>query len=308
MKLSKTVKDDTFQDYFTEVDHNEQINMVRPGSLRLFCLNVRSGKIKISDLEKFTMLNIGRYVFSRARQEQYEKAGNLDAVMQQALRIMRKRGAANAKGTGNELGEIMIYAFLEEKLNAYKLLSKIELSTDAAQYMSEADGIHFLCADGSSALYNQMVFGASHIVGDIKDAIEQAFETIAKIDAHEDSEIYMIEKTVLDRFYDENDLAVLKKFIVPEESKKSSYETSYGVFLGYDLGIITIGHTDDEVKEIIKEKMEQDAKAHADYIAQKIKDFGLENHAFYFYLLPLNDAENEKKTIMQHVLDGDVDL
>ena len=159
MKLTKTVKDDTFQDYFTEVDHNEQINMVRPGSLRLFYLNVRSGKIKISDLEKFTMLNIGRYVFSRARQEQYEKAGNLDAVMQQALRIMRKRGAADAKGTGNELGEIMIYAFLEEKLNAYKLLSKIELSADAAQHMSEADGIHFLCADGSSALYNQMVCG-----------------------------------------------------------------------------------------------------------------------------------------------------
>ena len=43
-------------------------------------------------------------------------------------------------------------------------------------------------------------------------------------------------------------------------------------------------------------------------IPQKIKDCGLENHAFYFYLLPLNDAEAEKKSIMQHVLDGDVDL
>ena len=56
------------------------------------------------------------------------------------------------------------------------------------------------------------------------------------------------------------------------------------------------------------EKLEQDAQQHAAYISQKIKDCGLENHAFYFYLLPLNDAEAEKKTIMQHVLDGDVDL
>ena len=306
MNLSKTIKDNTFDDFFTEVDHTESISTVRPGSMRLFYLNVRSGKIKISDLEKFTMLNIGRYVFSRAKQEQYRKAGNLDAVMQQALRIMRKRGAA--AGSGNELGEIMVYAFLEEKLKAYKLLSKIELSTDASQYMSEADGIHFLCADGNSSLYNQMVFGASNIVGDIIDAIDQAFDAIVKIDAHEDSEIYMIEQTVLDRFYDENDLAILKEFVVPDEGKKSNYEVSYGVFLGYSLGLQTAGHTDDEVREMIQEKMEQDAQAHAAYIAQKIKDNGLENHAFYFYLLPLNNAEAEKKTIMQHVLDGDVDL
>ena len=255
MNLSKTIKDNTFDDYFTEVDHTESISTVRPGSMRLFYLNVRSGKIKISDLEKFTMLNIGRYVFSRAKQEQYRKAGNLDAVMQQALRIMRKRGAA--AGSGNELGEIMVYAFLEEKLKAYKLLSKIELSTDASQYMSEADGIHFLCADGNSSLYNQMVFGASNIVGDIIDAIDQAFDAIVKIDAHEDSEIYMIEQTVLDRFYDENDLAILKEFVVPDEGKKSNYEVSYGVFLGYSLGLQTAGHTDDEVREMIQEKMEQ---------------------------------------------------
>lgn len=60
MELSKTVKDKTFDDYFTEVEHSETISgMVHPGSLRLFCLNVRNGNIKSSDLEKFTMLNIG---------------------------------------------------------------------------------------------------------------------------------------------------------------------------------------------------------------------------------------------------------
>lgn len=37
MELSKTVKDKTFDDYFTEVEHSETISgMVRPGSLRLF--------------------------------------------------------------------------------------------------------------------------------------------------------------------------------------------------------------------------------------------------------------------------------
>ena len=61
MEFTKTVKDKTFDDYFTEVDHSESISDDRPGSMRLFYLNIRSGKIKISDLEKFTMLNIGPF-------------------------------------------------------------------------------------------------------------------------------------------------------------------------------------------------------------------------------------------------------
>lgn len=153
-----------------------------------------------------------------------------------------------------------------------------------------------------------MVFGASNIVGEVKDAIDQTFEIIKKISELEDDEVYMVEKTVLERFYDEDDLAILKEYVVPEEVKKSKYALSYGVFLRYNFGILPSGRSDDELLKIVQEKLEQDAKEHAGYISQKIKGCGLEKHAFYFYLLPLNDAENEKKTIMQHVLDGDVDL
>ena len=46
LKLTKTVKDRTFDDYFTEVDHSESIIEDRPGSMRLFYLNIRSGRIK----------------------------------------------------------------------------------------------------------------------------------------------------------------------------------------------------------------------------------------------------------------------
>lgn len=73
MSLTKTVKNNTFDDCFTEVDHTESISTIRPGSMRLFYLNVRSGKIKISDLEKFTMLNIGRYVFQERSRNNMRK-------------------------------------------------------------------------------------------------------------------------------------------------------------------------------------------------------------------------------------------
>ena len=48
--------------------------------------------------------------------------------------------------------------------------------------------------------------------------------------------------------------------------------------------------------------MTLDIKNHAAYIAQKIKDFSLDGHSFYFYILPLNDAEADKKDIMEKLL------
>jgi flavin-binding protein dodecin len=39
-----------------------------------------------------------------------------------------------------------------------------------------------------------MVFGASNVVGEIKDAIDRSFETILRIEQHEAREIKMVEK------------------------------------------------------------------------------------------------------------------
>lgn len=41
---------------------------------------------------------------------------------------------------------------------------------------------------------------------------------------------------------------------------------------------------------------------------KKISDNGLGLHSFYFHVLPFNDAEEEKKSVMDAVLKGDVDL
>lgn len=35
---------------------------------------------------------------------------------------------------------------------------------------------------------------------------------------------------------------------------------------------------------------------------------GLQKHSFYFFILSPNQAETESNEIMQHVMEGDVDL
>ena len=34
----------------------------------------------------------------------------------------------------------------------------------------------------------------------------------------------------------------------------------------------------------------------------------MQNHSFYFFTLPLNQAKEESDLIMQHVMEGDVEL
>jgi hypothetical protein len=54
--------------------------------------------------------------------------------------------------------------------------------------------------------------------------------------------------------------------------------------------------------------MAYDIKQHAKYIAEKIHANHLDSHSFYFYILPFDDAEAEKKAIMENVMKGDVML
>ena len=51
-------------------------------------------------------------------------------------------------------------------------------------------------------------------------------------------------------------------------------------------------------------KMEADIKAVIPYIEQKTAELNLGMHSYYFYFLPFNDAEKDKKRIMDELLLG----
>lgn len=308
--LSKTLMHGDFDAVFQEVAQPENIAWTTEGQLRLFHLNIRNNKITTDDLKKFTYLCIGDYVFSRARIEKFESAGSRDAVIAQALRVLKKNGGADIKGGGAELGEVLDYVFLEEKLNAPKLMSRVELETRGGQYDSTCDGIHLLPRSITGLPYHQLVFGASNIVGDLGYAIDRTFEKICQTEQSEGSEINMINQVSLDVVASSEDVDFIKSIVLPnpnKKSKKTPINTSYGVFLGYSLGLDT-NYPVAEYEKIAEEKMQADIKRYIPYILQKINDCGLGMHSFYIYVLPFQDAEEDKKAVMEAVLEGDVDL
>lgn len=151
-----------------------------------------------------------------------------------------------------------------------------------------------------------MVFGKSRIVGDPKDAIDDAFVTLEAIKNDTSREMRLVESTVLDKEFTPDVAEYLKNIILPSKEKTVSHDTAFGVFLGYSLGLDADKYTSEEFLRNLKNKMRLDIRNHVSYITDKIKAAKMERYLFYFYFLPFNDADGEKQSIMQSLLKGGV--
>ena len=302
--LSKTLTSGNFDEVFIEVPHEEKLGLVNSEQLRLFHLNVVDKAFSLKELQSFLRKNIGQYVFSRMKIEEYELSGDAYSVGLDAIELMRRNGKADEKGTGNELGEILLYAFLEEKLNAPKIMSKVELQTDAKQSNSKCDSIHLLSLGNDETPYYHMIFGTSSIDGDVKDAIDMAFRAVTEIRDSKDKERTLAENTVFSRNLNENTVNRIRDILIPDPKKPANVDTAFGLFLGYSIGLNPANYSSIDYRRAVNKKMELDIKNHTRYIAQKIVDLNLEQYSFYLYVLPLDNATEDKKTVMDRIING----
>lgn len=291
---------------FKEVPHQETLGLRNPEQLRLFHLHVSNNRFVFTSLEDYLTDIVSEYVFSRVQVQKLSDpnlGNNPRSIGLKALRVMKKNGAANQKGTGNELGEILLYAFLEEKLGAYKLFSKVELNSAATPFGKENDSVHLLSLGnvGGMTCY-QTVFGTSNIKGKIKEAINNAFDAIVRIENEAGEGIRIVSSPTLEESFEPDMLQKIISAIVPEPTSNVVSNNAYGVFLGYSLGLDPSRRSNIEFLQALDKKMELDIKENVGYIVNKIKNLGLDSHSFYFYIVPFNNAEVDKKQIMENLM------
>lgn len=308
-EITKTVKGKNFDSIFNEVTHYETLNLKNPHQLRIFHLDVVNNEFSFSALHKFLLRNIGSYVFSRAKIEQFYLDDEMENIGLSAVRLMQKNGSQGLTGTGDELGEMLFYSFLEEVLGAPKLMSKFELQSSSSQYNSKSDGVHLLSlADNSGLPCYQLVFGASSIIGGLQDAVDKSFESLKEIKKGTTTEMQLVESTVFNRVFDEKTTNRMKQILIPSKGNKVSTDMAFGIFLGYSLRLDGADYTNAEFRKEVMKKMESDIQVQASYISQKIKDLNMGAYSFYFYVLPFNDAIENKKDIVSELLTGGVTL
>ena len=74
--------------------------------------------------------------------------------------------------------------------------------------------------------------------------------------------------------------------------------------MGYSIDLDKKKYSNPEYHEKVIQKIEMDIRSVVDDIREKISRLGMDDHSFYIYVLPFDDAEKDKKAIMDELLMG----
>ena len=302
MLLHNSSNSKGFDNVFSEITPSKKLCLKNNNCLRLFHLDISNNEFSYIGLHSLLQKNIGRYVFSRAMIDKLTVEGDAEAIGLRAVELLRDASNPNDSGAGGELGEILLYLFLEIKLGAPKLLSKMELKTSPNQYVFGSDGIHLLRLDNKIF---QLILGESKIKGDLEDAVDNAFNSIKTVSAQPSNELRLVDSRIFTETFDEQTTNFIKSLIIPSKRDASiSVDKAFGIFLGYTLGVDASQYSNTEFREVVNRKLKDDFTKVAKYIEGKINNSGLAGYSFYFFLLPLNDASKDRANIIQKLKGG----
>jgi len=298
--LDDTAKRKSFDEVFTEVKHPNTLSLVNPSQVRIYHLNVGDYAFDYTRLAKFIKENIGRYVFSRAKRNEYVVNDDIESLALDAATSLKKRGA---ELTDAHFAEIMLYSFLECALGAPKIMSKIELQNIGGEYRSKSSGIHLLSMPGATTPIHQLVFGSTDVLDDLNGAIDSAFAQIVEIKSSATEEHTLVEANILSSSFSPEVMAFLKETIIPQPGKPKIPSTAFGVFLGYNVDVPDAETLpSEEYMQAMIKKMQADITACVPYIQNKINELKLGIHSFYIYVLPLDNVNTDRTTIMNKAL------
>lgn len=269
--------------------------------LRLFMLNTENKLFNYDEIYEYLLPNIARYVFDRKRLAEAEKNPvKQSLILIEAIEHLRKITSDKDRGAGGELGEVLLYLFLEQDLKAPKLFSKVELKTSNMDYVKGSDGIHyrFRTTDvGKKVL--QLIIGEAKIKNSLQDAIKEAFLSIDAYLTYNIQDRLLLDTHLLNQFADEEEAAELKDYIITIPRKKK--ETVFGIFIGYSIEYQGESDTNDEYDQKVIEKNITQVLAQKKAIVDFINKYKIRNYEFNFYFLPFHDAMKDRRSIMQKV-------
>lgn len=265
--------------------------------LNLYILKIHDKRFSYDALYNYILNNICQYVFDRRKNIEERESKTL---ILKALDHLRKINSEKDFGAGGELGEILLYLFLEQDLNAPKLFSKVELKTGSNDYVKGADGIHFkfrIKENGEKIL--QLVVGEAKIKNKLKDGIEEAFTSINTYISNGTQDIRLLDTHLMNQLIDDAEAEILKEYLLGENTEEK--ETVFGIFIGYSTDYNGTNDNNDDYKQNVKEANTKQVLKYKQKIIEEIEKYNISNYEFNFYFLPFHNAQKDRKVIIDQL-------
>ena len=297
--LQRTINDETFGRTFRKISSVVVAGITHPSIATIYCADLNNSKLRFNKIKDFLADNIGTYVFSRSKVKSFS-GRPVGAIGTRALIEFKK---AYGEHADTVLGELLLFIFLEQELDAPKIMTKMEFAQHTG-VISKSDGIHLFSTVEHGRPFNQLVFGASDIQGTLDTAVDRAFERIVSIEQNADSEFKTVENTAFGLAFDNNTIQYLLDVMTPRKQFQHKPDMAFGLFLGYTLVVDPPVADSALFRVAAEEQLKKDVANIKNYIIEKIQQNHLEGYTFYCYVLPFNDAPVEKTRLIDEMLEG----
>ena len=188
-----------------------------------------------------------------------------------------------------ELGELILYTFLEGNLRAPKILSKMSLKTSNNMFVNGADGVHLLKISESNY---HLIFGEAKMYAVFLDGFKAACKSLKEF--IENSRVF------------QNDVDLISKIIYPSKNKNIyTVVHAYSVFVGFQIDIPDkkLYLSDEEYNLWIKDEIKIEIKKASAKMEDAIKKYSLIGKNFYLYVMPFIKIDETRKNILKGVVE-----
>lgn len=304
--LNKTCNDEEFSKVFKELKHDEKLELPNNNSLKMYYTTIMNNTFEYSNLQELLLSNITNYVFSRKENKEAFDTKKIPNLTRKAMMEFRKISNKKDCGNGGELGELLLYIFLESNLKAYKLLSKMELKTNSEDYIKGADGIYlYEYEDDDNEKHFEYIIGEAKIEATSAKSIADAFKSILVHLQKKDFERELVDREIFKETFNEEQAEKIKRILVPSpDDDDIDMQKAFGIFIGYGLNKnLKLDEVDNKKgKKIIEARIEKDIKNICKNIKDKIKENkNLKNYSFYVYVMPFKDAKKDRVEILKNI-------
>jgi len=304
MQISTSSTD--FLNAFEEVSHCDLDDHGRK-KLNIHIMNTNANEFAYEALIDNLVEPMIDFAISRVTRKKLEsRPGHLIKKAREEFRRIEEN-----KG---ELGELLIYCFLESHLGAPKILTKYELKTSPNMYANGSDGVHYLkLANGNY----QLIFSESKMYKAIGAAITDAFESInafktgltkegefkpglayerGLINGHIDKETFSAE-----------DARFVERLIYPsknEDEDEMIVDDAFAVFIGYEMSITEKEKAKNptDFRKDLKLKIEKYITKKHKNIISAIEDNKLTGHDIYIYVVPFTKLSETRTKILKELV------